>query len=139
MPQNALLNNLLKLNQLSNMSEKEFVIWLHGFLEISGATSLNEKQLSIIKDHLNTFFIKVTPNREEEKAPDKEVTEMFKRLQKEFDEKSKKQPKVNPPWSVPIPSYPTHPLYPDFPIIDDKIICSDGTGDYQPNVTKTYC
>jgi hypothetical protein len=52
------------------MTEKEFVIWLHGFLEISGATSLDEKQLQVIKDHLNTFFTKVTPNREKKKDDD---------------------------------------------------------------------
>lgn len=45
------------------MTEKEFVIWLHGFLEISGAKTLDENQLQVIKNHLITFFVKVTPDR----------------------------------------------------------------------------
>jgi glutaredoxin-related protein len=46
------------------MTEKEFVIWLHGFLEISGVKTLDENQLQVIKDHLNVFFTKISPNRE---------------------------------------------------------------------------
>jgi len=49
------------------MNEKEFVMWLHGYLEISGATTLGEKELQVIKDHLKEFFVKVTPERH--KAP----------------------------------------------------------------------
>jgi hypothetical protein len=47
------------------MNEKEFIMWLHGYLEISGATTLGEKELQVIKDHLNEFFVKVTPERHE--------------------------------------------------------------------------
>lgn len=45
------------------MTEKEFVIWLHGYLEIENPKSINEKQTQVIKDHLDTFFKKVTPDR----------------------------------------------------------------------------
>jgi len=31
------------------MTEKEFVIWLHGFLEISGVKTLDENQLQVSK------------------------------------------------------------------------------------------
>ncbi len=71
------------------MTEKEFVIWLHGFLEISGATSLDEKQLQVIKDHLNTFFTKVTPNRDKKKdeEPWSKQMEELKKLAEEWKEK----------------------------------------------------
>jgi hypothetical protein len=45
------------------MTEQQFIIWLHGYLEISGAKELGEKELQVIKDHLNEFFIKKTPER----------------------------------------------------------------------------
>jgi hypothetical protein len=45
------------------MNEKEFIMWLHGYLEISGANTLGEKELQVIKDHLKEFFVKVTPER----------------------------------------------------------------------------
>ena len=45
------------------MTHEQFIMWLHGFLEISEAKTLNEKQLQIIKDHLEVFFTKVTPDR----------------------------------------------------------------------------
>lgn len=48
------------------MTHKEFVIWLHGFLEISEAKELTEKQLQIVKDHLDLFFDKKTPDRKKE-------------------------------------------------------------------------
>jgi hypothetical protein len=46
------------------MTHEQFIVWLHGFFEISEAKELNEKQTQIIKDHLNLFFNKQTPNRE---------------------------------------------------------------------------
>jgi hypothetical protein len=49
------------------MTEKDFVVWLHGYLEISGAKTLGEQELQVIKDHLNKFFIKVTPDRQSQK------------------------------------------------------------------------
>jgi hypothetical protein len=47
------------------MNEKEFIIWLHGYLEISGTKTLGEKELQAVKDHLAAFFVKVTPERHE--------------------------------------------------------------------------
>lgn len=37
-----------------------FIYWLQGFFEISEATTLNEKQINIIKEHLELCFEKVT-------------------------------------------------------------------------------
>lgn len=47
------------------MTHEQFVIWLHGYLEISDAKTLGEKELLVIKDHLEKFFIKVTPDRKD--------------------------------------------------------------------------
>ena len=44
------------------MTPEQFTYWLKGFLEISEATTLTEKQTQIIHDHLKTVFNKVTPN-----------------------------------------------------------------------------
>lgn len=43
------------------MTPENFAFWLKGYLEISDAKTLNEKQTQIIKDHLNLVFNKVTP------------------------------------------------------------------------------
>ena len=48
------------------MTHEQFVVWLHGYLEISGAKTLGEKELTVIKDHLEKFFIKITPKIEDE-------------------------------------------------------------------------
>ena len=46
------------------MNSTEFTYWLQGFFEISDAKKLDEKQVQVIKDHLNLVFNKVTPNRD---------------------------------------------------------------------------
>jgi hypothetical protein len=50
------------------MTTDQFTYWLQGFLEISDAKKLNEKQVQIIKDHLDLVFNKVTPDRNKEKT-----------------------------------------------------------------------
>jgi hypothetical protein len=50
------------------MTHAEFVIWFHGYLEISGAKTLGEKELQVVKDHLEKFFTKATPDRNNEKV-----------------------------------------------------------------------
>jgi|688.fasta_scaffold209132_2 hypothetical protein len=100
------------------MTEKEFVIWLHGFLEISESKTLAERQVQIIKDHLNEFFVKVTPEREEKNNDWSKLIEKYKL-----------RPQV--------PMQPMQPMHPDA----FKITCSnDSTGKFQPlDLTKTYC
>jgi hypothetical protein len=44
------------------MNERDFIYWLQGFLELSGATTLNEQQVKIIKDHIALVMTKVTPS-----------------------------------------------------------------------------
>jgi hypothetical protein len=43
------------------MNEREFCYWLQGLLELSDTKTLDEKQVKIIRDHLNLVFTKVTP------------------------------------------------------------------------------
>ena len=38
-----------------------FVFWLHGFFELSDTETLSDKQVKIIKEHLDLVFDKVTP------------------------------------------------------------------------------
>jgi len=38
-----------------------FIFWLQGFFELSGATTLDEKQVKIIKEHIALTLTKVTP------------------------------------------------------------------------------
>jgi hypothetical protein len=90
------------------MNEKEFIMWLHGYLEISGATTLGEKELQVIKDHLKEFFVKVTPERHESPS-------------------NKYVPSPHPPnW----PLVPIKPYVPDYipPNLDpNRIICQEPT------------
>jgi hypothetical protein len=47
------------------MTEKEFIVWLKGYFEIQNPKEIPEKETQIIRDHLETFFKKVTPERHE--------------------------------------------------------------------------
>ena len=44
------------------MTERDFCYWLQGFFEVTGSNELTEKQVQIIKDHLQLVFNKQTPN-----------------------------------------------------------------------------
>ena len=48
------------------MTPEQFIYWQKGFFEISESNSLSEKQVQIIKDHLDLCFNKVTPDRGKE-------------------------------------------------------------------------
>ena len=45
------------------MTERDFVYWLQGMLELSGAETLDVRQVAIIRDHLKLVFTKATPDR----------------------------------------------------------------------------
>lgn len=103
------------------MTEKEFVIWLHGFLEISGVKTLDENQLQVIKEHLNTFFVKVTPNREK-------------------DDVSEEQREMRIPPIYPHANWPTIPKVPgNTPPKFSEIWCFDNATSTQHPKTQTYC
>jgi len=42
------------------MTEEEFVIWLNGFFEITNATEVGPEQTKIIKEKLQSLFVKET-------------------------------------------------------------------------------
>jgi hypothetical protein len=52
------------------MNYEQFAIWLHGFLEISNAETIDKNQTQIIKDHLALLFDKKTPDRSKNKDSD---------------------------------------------------------------------
>lgn len=43
-------------NQNQLMTPRDFCMWLHGFFEISGIKTLTEKQLEVVKSHLDLMF-----------------------------------------------------------------------------------
>ena len=45
------------------MNERDFVYWLQGYLEVSGAKELDEAALQIVKDHLALVLTKRTSKR----------------------------------------------------------------------------
>lgn len=45
------------------MEQRDFIYWLNGFFELSKATTLDETQVEIIKDHLSLVMDKETPSR----------------------------------------------------------------------------
>lgn len=47
------------------MTAEQFTYWLQGFFELSDAKILDEKQVKIVKDHLDLVYNKVTPDRSE--------------------------------------------------------------------------
>lgn len=47
------------------MTTEAFIYWLQGYFEISDAKTLNEKQVTIVKDHLAKVLKKETPDRSE--------------------------------------------------------------------------
>ena len=50
------------------MTKDEFILWLHGFFEISNAKTLNEEQTALIRGEVEKFFHKVTPDRNLDKS-----------------------------------------------------------------------
>jgi hypothetical protein len=52
------------------MNYEQFAIWLHGFLEITNAETIDKQQTQIIKDHLALLFEKRTPDRSKNKEPE---------------------------------------------------------------------
>jgi hypothetical protein len=100
-------------------NEKEFILWLHGFFEISNPKTLNEEQTALIRGEVEKFFNKVTPTRE---SP----TTDFNRV---WDELNKRTVPPTPPVYVPAPK-DTWPYY--VPLTDPtypKITCGPTNSD----------
>ena len=104
------------------MNYEQFAIWLHGFLEISNAETINEQQTQIIKDHLALLFEKKTPDRSKKKEDE---PLWLKKLAKEW-EKDIQYPNHPPYAPMPMPTYPGYePL---------RVVCSDNTGSSLPDL-----
>ena len=101
------------------MSPEQFCYWLQGFVELSPDMKVpSEKQWKAIKEHINTVFLKVTPEVLPDDCPleDKkkeEVKQPFPPLPdtdfwKELAEKMKKGGLPNQPldWPKPFPYEP---------------------------------
>lgn len=43
------------------MTAEQFTYWLQGFFELSGATTLNEQQVKVVKDHIALVMKKEPP------------------------------------------------------------------------------
>ena len=43
------------------MTERDFVYWLQGYMELSGSGELTKEQVQIIKDHIKLVLEKKTP------------------------------------------------------------------------------
>lgn len=59
------------------MTERDFVYWLNGFFELSGATYLTDNQVRVVKEHLNLVFNKVTINSPETLEEMSEFRQLF--------------------------------------------------------------
>lgn len=44
------------------MNERDFVYWLNGFLELSGAAAMDEEQVRVVREHLALVLRKKTPS-----------------------------------------------------------------------------
>ena len=44
------------------MTAENFIYWLQGFMEIADPSRLDEKEIKVIRDHINLVLTKVTPN-----------------------------------------------------------------------------
>ena len=102
------------------MTPEQFVYWLQGFAEISRKAP-NEQEWQVIKDHLATVFVKVTPKRGPAVAAPALPNDPMK--------PTPINPVINP-WLYPGDSFPNNPLTPyttpNYP--RPEIICSVAPG-----------
>lgn len=47
------------MNNQDRLDPEKFCYWLQGFIEMSGATSINEEQMKVLREHLELVFAKV--------------------------------------------------------------------------------
>ena len=63
-------------NKDKKLDPRDFAFWLQGFFEISEAKTLNEKQVKMIKEHLELIFTKITPEYTITTSDTSELTQM---------------------------------------------------------------
>lgn len=120
------------------MNYEQFAIWLHGFLEISNAETINKQQTQIIKDHLALLFEKKTPDRQKKEETDIErIQKHIKRLQEEMEKnRIDNDDYSSPPYEpIPMPSYPKWDEW----IKPYTIRCKDTTATPLPDLVSSVC
>lgn len=95
------------------MTSRDFVYWLQGFFEITEATTVTERQVKVIRNHLNLVFeheidpsidggdpeVKEALKKVHDGDVDPELIEQLKQLKKALE-----QQKKNPIHGVDVPS-----------------------------------
>ena len=76
------------------MNADEFAYWLQGFFELSESNQLTDKQVEIIKNHLQLVFEKVTPDATVEDS--KKNRRRFHPQSQELDSDLEKGGRSNP-------------------------------------------
>lgn len=114
------------------MNYEQFAIWLHGFLEISNAETINKEQTQIIKDHLALLFEKKTPDRnkkKEEKTDLQILEEKFRQIEEQNKDKFPPYPPFAP---MPMPQQPAYPHWQWVP--PEPVYCKDTTATPPPDL-----
>lgn len=116
------------------MNYEQFAIWLHGFLEISNAETIDKQQTQIIKDHLALLFEKKTPDRSKKKEEKTDLQILQEKI-KEIEEKNRG--KSDPPPYAPVPM-PQQPAYPHWQWVPpEPVYCKDTTASPLPYLGTT--
>lgn len=120
------------------MNYEQFAIWLHGFLEISNAETINKEQTQIIKDHLALLFEKKTPDRQKKEETDMDrIQKHIKRLQEEMRKnRIDHDDYPTPPPYIP----PPKPAYPNWQWVPpEPVYCKDSTASPPLDLGTTVC
>lgn len=87
------------------MSPLNFATWLIGFIEISEAKVVTEKQWKIVREHLSLVFTKVTKEDLDEPS-NVDFEDILDKIKKEADKKK--------PWVWPVKPWPSDPFKPSY-------------------------
>ena len=92
------------------MTPENFCYWLQGMFELTKSDTLSKQQITIIKNHLQLVFNKVTPDVELEESD--EISDFADSLKEMMDdiEKQRDTQKIDTnPWVLPSRPYPVFP------------------------------
>lgn len=78
------------------MTPIEFCRWLQGYFEVSGAQTLTDAQVKVIKEHLQLVFVKVT--QAPAKALGPELVAALERAKKEMTKATLDKMRDDVPW-----------------------------------------
>lgn len=111
------------------ITPEQFCYWLQGMFEGNQFTTLSEKQISIIKEHLSLVFTKITPDHEEVfleegYVEEEEVDELVEKVNELLEEISKRDTPVYPSWPDWTPQNPYTAPSPHYTPSWPEIYCS---------------